>query len=67
MRYAAELPNGYPRKRVWWMECDTCGAQSRPAWMHDDLPLSDFRALGWECGNTADRCPKCIRKGADDE
>jgi hypothetical protein len=64
MRLAVTLPNQYPRKLVWWMECDTCHeTRSRPAWTDEDLPLGDFMAVGWECGETADKCPKCIQKG----
>lgn len=60
-RLAIELPNGYPRRFLWWMECDSCETtRSAPAWRQEDLPLSMFTELGWECGSQTDRCPKCI-------
>lgn len=60
-RLSIELPNAYPHRFVWWMECDICQeTRSRPAWMQQDLPLTDFVALGWECGKITDKCPDCI-------
>ena len=60
-RLAIELPNAYPRKFVWFMECDKCRTtRSNPAWSHDDLPLGGFRLLGWQCGDQTDSCPKCV-------
>ena len=59
-RLAIDLPHAYPRKFVWFMECDKCRTTvSDPAWSQDDLPLSKFRALGWDCYGY-DTCPKCV-------
>lgn len=61
MRLSIELPNGYPRRFVWWMECDVCRVtRSAPAWQQQDLPLSKFEALGWMCEKTRDTCPDCL-------
>ena len=60
-RLSLELPNAYPRKFIWWMECDICQeTRSNPTWMQKDLPLTDFMALGWECGKQIDKCPACL-------
>ncbi|PYY63634.1 hypothetical protein DEJ30_12025 [Curtobacterium sp. MCPF17_003] len=60
-RLSQELNNHYPRKLIWWMECDFCQqTRSRPAWDQRDLPLDEFRAAGWECGNQRDKCPACL-------
>ena len=59
-RLSLELSNAYPRKFIWWMECDICReTRSNPAWMQKDLPLTDFGALGWYCGQKIDKCPAC--------
>lgn len=65
-RLSLELPNQYLRKFIWWMECDTCQqTRSRPAWSQQDLPLTDFVALGWECGQQNDKCPTCVNAAID--
>lgn len=62
-RLSLELPKHYPRKFIWWMECDRCQeTRSQPAWLVKDLPLEGFRLLGWECGNKSDLCPACKAK-----
>lgn len=68
MRLSQLLVNEYPRRLIWWMECDVCKEISGPpAWGHDDLPLSMFRELGWRCRNEhpMDTCPGCLRKEVD--
>jgi hypothetical protein len=61
-RLSIELPQAYPRKFVWWMQCDVCDTtRSAPAWRQDDLPLSMFTTQGWECGRLKDTCPACIK------
>ncbi len=69
MRLAQELVNHYPRKLIWWMQCDVCQkVGSDPAWSHDGLPLSKFRADGWRCREKQgplDTCPDCLRKEED--
>lgn len=64
MRQAQRLVNEYPRRLVWWMECDVCRTVGAPAWSQNDLPLVKFRELGWRCRNEhpMDTCPKCLRK-----
>jgi hypothetical protein len=62
-RIAVELPRHYPRKFVWFMECDKCETtRSKPAWDQSDLPLEGFRLLGWDCGPTQDTCPNCLAR-----
>lgn len=64
-RIAVELPRHYPRKFVWFLECDICQeTRSKPAWDQRELPLDGFRLLGWECGSIRDKCPSCLHKEA---
>ncbi|MCW2287009.1 hypothetical protein EDF60_1660 [Leucobacter luti] len=65
MRLSQLLVNEYPRRLIWWMECDVCRkTRSAPAWSQDDLPLSKFRDAGWRCRmeHPMDTCPDCLRK-----
>lgn len=58
------LTNSYPRKLIWWIDCDGCHTVgSDPKWSDRDLPLEDFRAKGWECGHF-DLCPTCVVAGS---
>lgn len=59
-RLSVQLRKDYPRRLIWWMECDRCQVtRSRPAWSADDLPLDEFRLAGWRC-EYADTCPACL-------
>lgn len=62
-RLSLKLTNDYPRKYLWWMQCDTCSLASKPAWSIIDLPITEFRAAGWTCtSNGTDTCPTCTQK-----
>jgi hypothetical protein len=60
-RLSQRLVNHYPRKFLWWMECDNCNrVGGDPKWSCDDLELEAFRDQGWRCGDF-DTCPECLK------
>lgn len=62
-RLSQTLTHSYPRKLIWWMDCDGCNTVgSDPKWSQHDLPLDDFRAKGWVIDHF-DLCPACVSAG----
>ena len=67
-RMSIEMPGRYPRRFLWWFQCDRCEVPQEPSWTQTEIDLQKFADEGWAIGKRYDTCPACLANGvAPDE